>query len=35
MPNETHPQKRFGQNFLTDQDIIRSLIEAIRPAPTT
>jgi len=27
------PKKRFGQNFLTDQDIIRSLIEAIRPAP--
>ncbi len=27
------PKKRFGQNFLTDQDIIRSLIEAIRPTP--
>ncbi len=27
------PKKRFGQNFLIDQDIIRSLIEAIRPAP--
>jgi 16S rRNA (adenine1518-N6/adenine1519-N6)-dimethyltransferase len=27
------PKKRFGQNFLTDTDIIRSLIEAIRPQP--
>lgn len=27
------PKKRFGQNFLIDQDIIRALIEAIRPAP--
>jgi len=26
------PKKRFGQNFLIDQDIIRALIEAIRPA---
>ena len=25
------PKKRFGQNFLSDADIIRSLIEAIRP----
>jgi 16S rRNA (adenine1518-N6/adenine1519-N6)-dimethyltransferase len=27
------PKKRFGQNFLIDQDIIRGLIEAIRPMP--
>lgn len=27
------PKKRFGQNFLIDQDIIRALIEAIRPLP--
>lgn len=27
------PKKRFGQNFLIDQDIIRALIDAIRPAP--
>lgn len=27
------PKKRFGQNFLIDQDIIRALIEAIHPAP--
>ena len=27
------PKKRFGQNFLIDQDIIRALLEAIRPAP--
>lgn len=25
------PKKRFGQNFLSDPDIIRSLVEAIRP----
>ena len=25
------PKKRFGQNFLTDQAIIRSLVEAITP----
>jgi 16S rRNA (adenine1518-N6/adenine1519-N6)-dimethyltransferase len=27
------PKKRFGQNFLSDPDIIRSLVEAIRPQP--
>lgn len=27
------PKKRFGQNFLTDTDIIRSLVEAIHPQP--
>lgn len=27
------PRKRFGQNFLSDPDIIRSLVEAIRPQP--
>ncbi|MBU3736564.1 MAG: 16S rRNA (adenine(1518)-N(6)/adenine(1519)-N(6))-dimethyltransferase, partial [Methylobacterium sp.] len=27
------PRKRFGQNFLVDQDIIRSLVGAIRPQP--
>jgi 16S rRNA (adenine1518-N6/adenine1519-N6)-dimethyltransferase len=27
------PRKRFGQNFLSDQDVIRALVEAIRPAP--
>jgi 16S rRNA (adenine1518-N6/adenine1519-N6)-dimethyltransferase len=27
------PKKRFGQNFLVDQDIIRAIIEAIRPTP--
>jgi 16S rRNA (adenine1518-N6/adenine1519-N6)-dimethyltransferase len=26
-------KKRFGQNFLSDPDIIRSLVEAIRPQP--
>jgi len=26
-------KKRFGQNFLTDQSVISSLIEAINPAP--
>jgi 16S rRNA (adenine1518-N6/adenine1519-N6)-dimethyltransferase len=24
-------KKRFGQNFLTDQGIIKSLVEAIAP----
>jgi len=27
------PRKRFGQNFLSDPDIIRSCIEAIHPHP--
>jgi len=27
------PRKRFGQNFLSEPDIIRSCIEAIHPAP--
>lgn len=27
------PKKRFGQNFLIDQAIIRSLVESIRPLP--
>lgn len=27
------PKKRFGQNFLTDQGIIYSLVEAISPKP--
>jgi len=27
------PKKRFGQNFLNDPDIIRSLVEAIQPDP--
>jgi 16S rRNA (adenine1518-N6/adenine1519-N6)-dimethyltransferase len=27
------PKKRFGQNFLSDGDIIRSLVEAIHPQP--
>ena len=27
------PKKRFGQNFLHDPDIIRSLVAAIRPQP--
>jgi 16S rRNA (adenine1518-N6/adenine1519-N6)-dimethyltransferase len=27
------PKKRFGQNFLNDPDIVRSLVEAIRPQP--
>ena len=27
------PRKRFGQNFLSDNDIIRSCVEAIRPLP--
>jgi hypothetical protein len=26
-------RKRFGQNFLSDPNIIRKIIEAIRPAP--
>lgn len=25
------PKKRFGQNFLTDQSVIYSLVEAISP----
>lgn len=27
------PRKRFGQNFLSDPDIIRGLVDAIRPQP--
>lgn len=27
------PRKRFGQNFLSDPDIIRALVDAIRPQP--
>jgi 16S rRNA (adenine1518-N6/adenine1519-N6)-dimethyltransferase len=27
------PKKRFGQNFLNDPNIIRSLVDAIRPQP--
>ena len=27
------PKKRFGQNFLTDQAIIQSLVDAINPQP--
>jgi len=27
------PKKRFGQNFLNDPGIVRSLVEAIRPQP--
>jgi 16S rRNA (adenine1518-N6/adenine1519-N6)-dimethyltransferase len=27
------PKKRFGQNFLIDQDTIRALIDSIRPQP--
>ena len=27
------PKKRFGQNFLSDSDVIRSLVEAIQPLP--
>ena len=27
------PKKRFGQNFLSDSDVIRSLVEAIQPTP--
>jgi 16S rRNA (adenine1518-N6/adenine1519-N6)-dimethyltransferase len=27
------PRKRFGQNFLSDQDIIRSCVAAIHPQP--
>ena len=27
------PKKRFGQNFLSDPDIVRSCIEAIHPQP--
>lgn len=27
------PRKRFGQNFLSDDDIIRGCVEAIRPQP--
>jgi len=26
-------KKRFGQNFLTDQSVINSLVEAISPQP--
>ena len=26
-------RKRFGQNFLSDPNIIRKIIEAIRPLP--
>ncbi|MDR2875904.1 MAG: 16S rRNA (adenine(1518)-N(6)/adenine(1519)-N(6))-dimethyltransferase RsmA [Methylobacillus sp.] len=27
------PKKRFGQNFLVDQSVIRALLDAIRPSP--
>ena len=27
------PRKRFGQNFLTDQGVIRAIVDAIRPEP--
>jgi len=27
------PRKRFGQNFLTDQGIIESIVDAIDPKP--
>ena len=27
------PRKRFGQNFLHDQNVIRRIIEAIDPRP--
>src|SRR5690606_26309837 len=27
------PRKRFGQNFLTDQGIIESIVDAINPKP--
>ncbi|MCL4471026.1 MAG: 16S rRNA (adenine(1518)-N(6)/adenine(1519)-N(6))-dimethyltransferase, partial [Gammaproteobacteria bacterium] len=27
------PRKRFGQNFLTDQGIIQSIVRAIDPQP--
>ena len=27
------PRKRFGQNFLVDQEVINSCLEAIRPQP--
>ncbi|OYY99778.1 MAG: 16S rRNA (adenine(1518)-N(6)/adenine(1519)-N(6))-dimethyltransferase, partial [Methylophilales bacterium 16-45-7] len=26
-------KKRFGQNFLTDQSVIQSLVDAIAPLP--
>ena len=34
LPRVKHiPRKRFGQNFLTDQGIIESIVDAIRPEP--
>ncbi|MGA7950651.1 MAG: rRNA adenine N-6-methyltransferase family protein, partial [Thiobacillaceae bacterium] len=27
------PRKRFGQHFLTDEGIIRAIVDAIRPTP--
>ncbi|MFP5505171.1 MAG: rRNA adenine N-6-methyltransferase family protein, partial [Gammaproteobacteria bacterium] len=30
----THtPRKRFGQNFLHDQNVIRKILAAIQPQP--
>lgn len=33
--HETHrPRKRFGQNFLTDENVISRIVDAIHPSPT-
>jgi 16S rRNA (adenine1518-N6/adenine1519-N6)-dimethyltransferase len=31
MTHQTHAKKRFGQNFLVDQNIIQNIIQAINP----
>ena len=33
MSDQHLARKRFGQNFLSDPNIIRNIIEAIRPQP--
>ena len=33
MSDQHLARKRFGQNFLSDPNIIRKIIEAIRPLP--
>ncbi|MEP6742851.1 MAG: 16S rRNA (adenine(1518)-N(6)/adenine(1519)-N(6))-dimethyltransferase RsmA [bacterium] len=32
-PDLPHPQKRFGQNFLTDKSTVKRIIEALNPRP--
>lgn len=34
MPKEHHARKRFGQNFLHDQNVIHTIVMAIAPKPS-